>query len=421
MEDAPPLKDEPVGLIRSVLEELGELVIRSDVPVGVALSGGLDSSAIAALAAKRYPDTMHAFCVGYPGHLPGDERREAKALADHLSMPFHDVELTQEDMVAFFPELNYWRDDPIADISGYGYYAVTKLAREHNVPVLLQGQGGDELFWGYAWLQRAAQDSVRKAALWKQGWRALPAYLCPKRTQRTTPWRPRDGLSALAQVWRGGQRFWRDRTGPMDRMVFYDLAPDFSMAMAEANTLYTAGFRERLGDGRATDLFTHPHPWPPIDIRLTRLVSELYLRENGIAQGDRLSMASSVELRLPLVDHRLVETVIGLRKTYEDLHLPPKGWLKASLRDILPDWVLDRPKRGFAPPVREWYAALFATYGSYLEHGYLVEAGILNPASCHVLAQGPVPVGAVIPLSFKALVLETWCRQMQMTQMVRTP
>src|SRR5687768_3325767 len=169
MEDAPPLAGDPATLIREELETVSEIVIRSDVPVGVALSGGLDSSAIAALAASKYPGTMHAFSVGYPGSPRNDERADARALAAHIGLPFHDVELTTGDMVAFFPELVYWRDDPIADMAGYGYYAVSKLARENEVPVLLQGQGGDELFWGYNWVREAARESSRKETLVQLG------------------------------------------------------------------------------------------------------------------------------------------------------------------------------------------------------------------------------------------------------------
>ena len=141
---------------------ISELIIRSDVPVGVALSGGLDSSAVAALAAKKYPGSMHAFSVGYSGRPFYDERADAKALADHLSMPFHEVEISTGDMVDGFSELIGWRDDPIADISGYGYYAVMRAARAHNVPVMLQGQGGDELFWGYPWVRESGSPVVQK-------------------------------------------------------------------------------------------------------------------------------------------------------------------------------------------------------------------------------------------------------------------
>src|SRR5438445_13363048 len=123
-------------------------------------------------------------------------------------------------------------------------------------------------------------------------------------------------------------------------------------------------------------------------------------------------MASSIELRLPLVDHRLVETVIGLRKTNSDAEQPAKSWFRAAIGDLLPQWVVERPKRGFNPPVLEWHKALFAAYGKSLQDGFLCRHGVLNEDSAAAFAGGPFPEGAFTPLSFKALVLETWCRQM---------
>ena len=123
-------------------------------------------------------------------------------------------------------------------------------------------------------------------------------------------------------------------------------------------------------------------------------------------------MASSVELRLPLVDYRLVETVIGLRKAIPDHSLAPKAWFREALKDVVPDWVMNRPKRGFTPPLREWHQALFTTQGMALEEGYLVKAGVLQPSSARNLAKGPYPPEAGAPLSYKALSLELWCRGM---------
>ena len=139
MRDASPLTGDPSELIQCELNRISELVIRSDVPVGVALSGGLDSSAIAALAVRKSPDTMHAFSVGYPGRPSCDERQEARAFADALKMPFHEIELTTEEMVDFFPELVFLRDDPIADISGFCYYRLRTLqgARAMNETLAL--------------------------------------------------------------------------------------------------------------------------------------------------------------------------------------------------------------------------------------------------------------------------------------------
>lgn len=413
MEDAPAIEGDPAKLIRAELETASEIVIRSDVPVGVALSGGLDSSAIAALAQKKYPGTMHAFSVGYAGRPEHDERADAKALADHLGMPFHDVELTTADMVAFFPELNYWRDDPIADISGFGYYAVMKIAREHGVPVVLQGQGGDELFWGYNWVRDAARESARKFFLAEHGvLAALPQYLkfgFPRELSRLAVGEWAHSAGGLRA---GLQSLRRDRHTPVNQLVFYDLISDFQTSARDSKSLFTPAFIEQLNGSSAAGLFSLDRSQPDIDIALTRLICDTYLRENGVTQGDRLSMASSIELRLPLLDYRLVETVIGLRKTQTDAREPAKAWLKAAIKDLLPDWVTQRPKRGFNPPVTEWHRALFSAHGEKLHDGYLSQHGILNQESARQLATGPFPEGATTPISFKALVLEHWCRQM---------
>lgn len=411
MEDAPPLEGEPEKLIRQKLEEVSELIVRSDVPVGVALSGGLDSSVVAAFAARRQPD-LCAFSVGYAGRPESDERAEAETFARYLNVPFFDVELDTQTIVNFFPELNYWRDDPIADISGFGYYAVMKLAREHGVPVLLQGQGGDELFWGYPQLREAATRTLKKAALLRK---PFSQSLLQSLTLDFPKNRSLNGVSAWARDFGGIRSGWRSvkqqRENP-DRMIFYDASPDFIGASAQVQSLYSRRFREEIDADETYSLFTFSGEWESVETTLTALVCATYLRENGIAQGDRLGMASSVEMRLPLVDYKLVETVLGLRKTQSDAKLPPKHWLKTAAEDVLPDWVLNRPKRGFAPPTREWHNALFAAYGDSLRGGYLVESGILSGEGGLRLANGEFPPEATSPVSFKALVLEQWCRQM---------
>jgi len=195
-------------------------------------------------------------------------------------------------------------------------------------------------------------------------------------------------------------------------MVFYDVSPDFGAAAVETKNLYATEFARQLGDGDATALFTLPRPWPRVEVTLTRLVSDTYLRGNGVTQGDRLAMASSVEMRLPFLDRELVTTVMGLRQEHSDLRLPPKEWLRRAVEGVLPRWVLDRPKRGFAPPVADWHAAIFAAHGHTLRDGYLKHSEVLSPASADRLADGPFPAGLTSPISFKALVLEHWCRRM---------
>jgi len=136
--------------------------------------------------------------------------------------------------------------------------------------------------------------------------------------------------------------------------------------------------------------------------------------ENGIAQGDRLSMAASVESRLPLVDYRLVETVIGLHKTYPLARdARPKAWLREAMSGTLPEFVLNRRKSGFSPPWRQWGHALAVTHGEELIDGYLVQNGIIRPEVAEQQRRNLAPrFSGPRPMAGLSLALENWCRQM---------
>jgi asparagine synthase (glutamine-hydrolysing) len=144
-----PIEGDPIKLIRQELDQVIDLTLRSDVPIGIALSGGLDSGGIAALAAPKYKNTLQALSIGYEGTPACDERAQAAELAQWLGLEFRDVELRTSELVDFFPDLVRAIDDPIADIAAYGHFAVTRLAADLGIKVLLNGLGGDELFWGY--------------------------------------------------------------------------------------------------------------------------------------------------------------------------------------------------------------------------------------------------------------------------------
>lgn len=415
MEDAPEIDGEAPDIIREKLEEVSRLIVRSDVPVGVALSGGLDSSIVAAFAARQNK-SLCAFSVGYKGRPPEcDERADALDLARHLDLPFYDVELDTETIVALFPQLNYWRDDPIADVAGFGYYAVMRLARERGVPVLLQGQGGDELFWGYPQMRDAARENRLMSALNE---RPISQTIAQSLTFKRPGLRSPRAVFSWARDFGGARAGWqniqrRRAANSEERLILYDMSDDFAWAKTHAREFYGARFSEEIKDEDAAKIYDSSDGSQSADVRLTRLVCDTYLRENGIAQGDRLGMASSVEMRLPLVDYKLVEAVVGLRKRHTDSHLAPKFWLREAVKDVLPEWVFNRPKRGFAPPTAEWHDALFAAYGDSLRDGFLVESGVLSGAGAARLSGGEFPAGITSPLSFKALVLEQWCRQMR--------
>jgi asparagine synthase (glutamine-hydrolysing) len=384
--DADAVDDDPARVLRRELDDFAPLVSHADVPVGVALSGGIDSALVAALITRARGGDVQAFTVGYTGRPPNDERTAAQSIADGLGIPWHEVELDSSDVVAAFPEVIRAADDPIADMSAFGYFAVAGLAREHHVPVLFQGQGSDELLWGYPWVREALDRSMRQARRHDTGGLAVPA--APHQRQP----------SSAARSW-----------APLS---FYDRNVDFRHAEREVGQLYQPGFAGRLDPARTHLTTTRPLPWPRLDLEITRLICGSYLLENGLAQGDRLAMAHSVELRVPLVDHRIVEAVMGLRKAKPDHGELPKSRLRAAARGLLPDEVLNRAKRPFETPIADWHAALFARYGDALVDGFLVGHGILRGGAAELLARGPRPADSGSPLSYKALVLESWCRAM---------
>jgi asparagine synthase (glutamine-hydrolysing) len=408
-EDAPPVEGDPPSLIRAELENIAGMIVRSDVPVAVALSAGVDSSAVAALAAKRYPGVMGAFSVGYKDRPMHDEREMARKFAAHIGAPFYEVEISVDEMVDFFPELNYWRDDPIADIAGYGYYAVSRAARENGFPVLLQGHGGDELFWGYPWVVRAVEATNLKEQGRQRAWLSSLVGHLPKGLSKPELVEALYLLGGLVHGWRAVQPA---RSAPADQVVFYDLCDTYQIAASGAHSTYHESFAMRLGESAASEWFRVGQPRSRVDLLIMRLLFGSYLLQNGIAQSDRLSMASSVELRLPLLDYRLVELVVGLQKVAPSYGLPAKSWLRAAVAGIVPQWVLDRPKRGFNPPVTPWINALKARYGEDLCSGYLTDTSVLDRAAARRLITRGSRFGVSNDLAFKYLTLESWCRAM---------
>jgi asparagine synthase (glutamine-hydrolysing) len=404
--DSQPLQGDFVQAIQQELNTIAEIVVRSDVPVGIALSGGLDSSAIAALTSKRYPETMQAFSVGYTNQPPNDESIFAQQLAKQLGMPFHHIEISTQQMVNAFAEVVYWRDDLIADISGYGYYRVTQCAKEQGVRVLLMGHGGDELFWGYEWTRQAVSDNLKKfrGLTWRDTLQAMLATL-PKTTNLV------DWKNAIAMILKQTSQPLRDleiiKQTPNGHLLFWNKSRMWNYARQHVPSLFV----QPIADDNAYRPMKRSTTEQNLPIEITRMIMQLYMMQVGIAQGDRLGMANHVELRLPLVDYKLIETVIGHRKTTSDHHLPQKALFKRAIKDLLPEETLNRPKRGFEPPVREWSIALKQAYGQQLLDGYLVKSGLMNVKNIqNLLIQDN---REALELVFSLLCLEMWCQNIR--------
>lgn len=409
-EDVPEIKEAPGPLIREELRKAIHLTLRSDVPVGVALSGGIDSGGIAAIAAPEYKDTMKAFSVGYPGRPPFDERNQAEGLARLLGLEFHDIELRSDELVAFFPKLVAHMNDPIADIAAYGHYAVARAAADEGIKVLLTGIGGDEVFWGYGWTRdlihlnrqrTAAMGSIKQKALGWIGGRCDQALLTRLANSNRSPQIFKNMASRLNEAA-------TLVSVPEDEAIFMSIVPDFNQALIYAPTIYEAEFAAEIPSRNAFS----PLKLSLVDPQQTimgvrRLLFDTWLVSNCLDLGDGVSMGSSVETRIPYLDFRLIELVVGLEKGHPDFSPGYKTWMRDALQGILPDEVMTRPKQGFQPPVLEWLDHLLGKYGELLIAGRLVQSGMISGKTASQLLAGNL---GTIFFAFKLLLLELWYR-----------
>jgi asparagine synthase (glutamine-hydrolysing) len=236
--------------------------------------------------------------------------------------------------------------------------------------------------------------------------------------QRPTAW-SRPQLVRFAYVVGGLFAGWRQPSpgnrAPPDQLVAYDLTDPFQIGAHAASGTFTSRFRDQVenSDQKPADFFRCTQRGNRVDIELIALLCRGYLLENGLAQGDRLSMANSVELRLPLVDYRLAETLVGIQKTAPAYGNRPKALLVDATRDLVPDYVVNRPKRGFSPPVKTWVSALRQRYGRELVDGALVGNEVLDRRAAGRLAVAGSRFSAGHDLFQKYLVLEHWFQGMQ--------
>ena len=362
----------PVAVTEEILDSACRLMGSADVPVAVALSGGIDSSLVAALTARHYPGQLHAFTIGYQGRPDTDERGFAATLAKELGIGFTEVELNTDDVIEGFPALMAVMDTPIGDIAAFGYYSVCKAARAAGYPVLLSGMGGDEFFWGYEWVR----DAVTRNEAILAGNPLKPSL-----------WQRLFGKKAVSKP------------------DFFGVHPDLRNGDTWSRMLMSASVRDQLPEGYWLDQASLDLS-RPVHQAVSDLLNRTWLRSNCLALVDRMSMAHSVEVRLPLLDVELVNRVTGMRNDgLVDWNKPHKWLLIEALRDALPADVLTRQKQGFTPPVRDWMNGIVKRFAPLIADGALVRQGLIDPDR----ARGKLS-GFDLPFLYKLVLLECWVR-----------
>jgi asparagine synthase (glutamine-hydrolysing) len=303
-----------------LLDEAVRLRLMSDVPLGAMLSGGLDSSLIVALMARHVSGPVQTFSVGFREAGASNELADARLVAERFGCEHHELELSYSDQDVDLEELVWSLDEPLADLSSLGFLALSQLASRH-VTVALSGQGADELFGGY---QRH-----RTAAL------AAPLRHLP-RTARA-------GTARLAS----GTRFARAA-----RVVAADGAAAEWIA---AHSRLDDRARARLVRGRLAELDGGRAAINGATAGLTdgglpallSLDAQLGLVDDMLHYFDRTSMAHSLEVRVPFLDHHLVEWAARLPSQFKVRGSQTKVLLKRVARGIIPDEIIDKRKIGF--------------------------------------------------------------------------
>ncbi len=328
--------------VRQLLYDAVKMELIADVPVGVLLSGGIDSSAVAAMMARASTRPVPSFSVAFDD--PSfDESSHARLVARHLGTEHHEFPLSADTALATLPEIVAGLDEPLGDSSIIPTYCLSRFTKEH-VKVALGGDGGDELFGGYSTLQahRLANYYQRLTPGWLRGlvepWvlENLPVSF--------------DNLSFDFKM----RRFLRDYSLPPVVRHHRWLGSFTPEEKAWLLNPLAGESREEVVD--LVENYAHQaHTQDPLN-QVLYCDLKLYLEGDILVKVDRASMANSLEVRVPLLNRVLVEYAAHLPHSFKLRGLTTKFLLRQALKGILPDSILKRGKKGFNAPVAKWFA-----------------------------------------------------------------
>ena len=332
----------------------------SDVPFGVFLSGGVDSSTNVALMSELMDAPVRTFSVGFERYDRYNELEYARMIARAFGTDHHEVVIDAHDLESFLPELIYHQDEPLADWVAVPLHYVSKLARDNGTVVVQIGEGSDELFHGY----QSYHSHARFHSRFLNAFRFVPSPLARAGSRlafRTGKFVPH--AQAIEEAAAGRVPFWGGAIAYQgalkDRVLTNGRAHPDSYAFVERY------WREAEG----TDLLT----------RMTYLELKNRLAELLLMRVDKMTMGNSVEARVPFLDAELVEFAIALPPEMKVRNGQGKYLLKKAVSGLLPPEIVNRPKQGFSAPVSEWFREdLGERARKEIRNSSLAERGLLD-------------------------------------------
>lgn len=359
-------------------EEISEAIIselraavslrkEADVPVGVFLSGGIDSSTNAALFSENTNQQVKTFCIGYDKDYSSyqNENHYAKQMAEFCGAEYYERLLTQDDMFDFLPEMVRLQDEPIADPVCIPVYYVSKLARDNGVIVAQVGEGSDELFWGY------------------QGWKTM-LKLTKANNHFGINAIKKLGLGVLNKTGRGNAAYTEFlRRGATHVPIFWSGAEAFYEY--DKKRMISPELRRQLGDYTSFEAIRPTYDrfkekaWEKSDLNWMSYTDLNHrLPELLLMRVDKMSMGVSLECRVPFLDHKFVELAMSIPESKKTEGGISKTVLKKAVRGIIPDELIDRKKQGFGVPVYDWFFGRLGTEMKKSVQEFSLETGLLD-------------------------------------------
>jgi asparagine synthase (glutamine-hydrolysing) len=355
--------------LRDLLQDAVRMQLISDVPLGAFLSGGIDSSTVVAFMSQASGEPVETFSIGFDDHSY-NELADARKIAVHFRCNHHE-QILRPNIADLAEQLVTHLDEPFGDFSIFSTYLVSQLAGQY-VKVVLSGDGGDELFGGYDTYVAEAMDTA--------AYRRLPSFLRSKLlpgVMAIVPPQPeKKGLINKAKRFVEG--------GALDPAYQHTR---WMMFMSEADRvdLYAPDLIEVLNGRNAAGLFLDHFrdvaQWNYL-AQQQYIDIKTYLVDDILVKVDRMSMAASIEARVPLLDYRLVEFAVNLPSTFKIRGSQTKWILRQAMRPFLPKSVLTKPKQGFSIPLKHWLRRELKPFMmDLLSSDRIKQRGYFNPST----------------------------------------
>lgn len=361
-----PTVDEAAEHLQELLAEAVRMRLVSDVPLGVLLSGGVDSSAVAALAVRASSEAVKTFSISF-AEASFDESAYARGVAKFLGTDHHEERLSANLAANLVSEIGSWMDEPFSDPSLVPTYLLSRFTRKH-VTVALGGDGGDELFAGYPMYlgHRWAEVYKRVPRAVRSGMIEPFIRLLPVKTKNLSfDYKALRFVTGVKYDEVACHHIWFGSFTPEEQEML--LTPE-TLAATDGDIYRQA--REMMDDCSEGDLIK----------QMQSLDTRLYLAEDILTKVDRASMAVSLEVRAPFLDPRIAEFAASLPTNYKLRRNKTKYILKKAVDDLLPPFVTRRGKKGFGVPVAEWLKVKLRPLArDLLAPERVRRAGVFNP------------------------------------------